>query len=130
MTNEYLDIVNFSNGANPVLVVKNEEIGRNVNFDENQAERLYRELDHSLKTIGLIPDEDKVIEDLSWSDIIPVISDSENRIDLFISQFENRDWEEIDQQEFEDFLGHLKDARKDLQSWKDEYYYEDQVIGE
>lgn len=65
------------------------------------------------------------LEDMSWSDIMPVMIDSKSRIGLFISQFKNRDWEEVDQEEFEDFLGHLEDAHKDLESWMDEYYYED-----
>ena len=64
------------------------------------------------------------LEDMSWSEIIPVIANSENRLDLFITQFKNSDLEEIDQHEFEDFMGHLEDARKDLQQWMNEHYYE------
>lgn len=70
------------------------------------------------------------LEELSWDDIIPVINDSIGRVGLFLDQFKNREIENISQREFEDFLGHLEDAERELEEWREKYYYEGTSVKE
>lgn len=57
MSNKYLDVVESSDGMNPVFLVKRDDIGkegRHVAYKQNQAERLYKELGKELESLGVI----------------------------------------------------------------------------
>jgi len=61
-----------------------------------------------------------------WDDVIPPVNNSISNIGVFIDQFEDRELDDIQQSEFEDFIEHLKDARNELETFKEQNYYEEQ----
>lgn len=56
MSYKYIDVVDSSDGANPVFLIKRDDIGngRHIAYNENQAKRLHSELEKVLKNSGVI----------------------------------------------------------------------------